>query len=242
MIDSALVRDVRLLSLDAGNTVIFLDHARLARLAAREGFDVAPEVLIRTEGEAKRLHEKNALLDVEWSARRAPGARGWGATTATILHRAGLPEARLPAMLDALWREHVAFNLYALVPDGFAAAMDRLRAAGVTVVLVSNSEGMLDALFERLAIRRHFDVLIDSGLVGVEKPDPRIFDIALERAGIAAENTLHLGDTYTTDILGARAAKIRFALIDPHGHYDGAHPDVPRVPGVTAVAEAILAG
>ena len=98
MIDEGLlglVRDVRLLSLDAGNTVIFLDHARLARLAAKSGFDVAPEVLIRTEGEAKRLHEKDQLLDVPWSGRAAPGGRGWGATTATLLSLAGLPREKL---------------------------------------------------------------------------------------------------------------------------------------------------
>ena len=241
MIDAELVRGVRLLSLDAGNTVIFLDHARLARLAGESGFTVSPEALIRAEGEAKRLHEKNALLDIAWSESAVPGARGWAATTATILHRAGMPHEALSAALDAIWKSHVELNLWSLVPDGFGAAMDRLHAAGAKIAIVSNSEGMLDTLFKRLGILHHFDVLIDSGKLGIEKPDPRIFDLALMEAGIDREHALHLGDTFTTDIVGARAANMRVALIDPYGHYEGAHLDVPRVPGVVAVADAILA-
>ena len=55
-----------------------------------------------------------------------------------------------------------------------------------------------------------------------------------------APRALHLGDVFATDILGARAAGLRHALIDPHGHYAGRHLDVPRVPGVVEVACAIL--
>lgn len=50
---------------------------------------------------------------------------------------------------------------------------------------------------------------------------------------------LHLGDTYATDVLGARAANVRVALVDPHGHARGRHLDVPRVPGAAEVADVI---
>ena len=119
------------------------------------------------------------------------------------------------------------------------AALDDIRARGVKVAIISNSEGMLERLFTDLDVLRHFDLVVDSGKVGVEKPDPRIFRVALDRFGVSPEHALHLGDMFSTDILGARAAGIRHALIDPYRHYAGRHLDVPRVPGVVEVARAI---
>jgi putative hydrolase of the HAD superfamily len=235
----SLVRGVRLLSLDAGNTVIFLDHARLAAIVARHGFVTDAATLIRTEGAAKRRHARADMIQVAWAHDAEPGARGWGAMLATTVAEAGFPRERLPALLADAWREHVQKNLWCLVPEGFSIAMGRVRARGVKVVLVSNSEGMLDRLFAELGILGDFDLLLDSGKVGIEKPDPRIFAIALERYGIAPDAALHLGDIYSTDITGARAAGMRAGLVDPYGHYDGMFEDVPRVPGVVAVTEAL---
>ncbi len=234
-----LVRDVGLLCLDAGNTVIFLDHARLAELVQATGHDVDAEALVRTEGEAKALAETSGLLDVAWELRERPGAIGWGRMVGTIALRAGLPEAKVPALLTAAWAVHEVRNLWCKVPQGLGAALDAARAQGVKVAIISNSEGMLDRLFTDLGILQHFDLVVDSGTVGVEKPDPRIFQIALDRFGVPAARALHLGDMFATDILGARAAGIRHALIDPFGHYAGRHAEVPRVPGVVEVARAL---
>src|SRR5687767_12729814 len=101
--DDALVRDVDLLCLDAGNTVIFLDHARLADLVRKIGHDVTAEILVRTEGEAKRLAETSGLVDVPWTYRDRPGAIGWGKMVGTIATQAGLDHGRVPALLDAAW-------------------------------------------------------------------------------------------------------------------------------------------
>lgn len=236
-----LVRDVDLLCLDAGNTVIFLDHERLAELVRRQGHDVAADVLVRTEGEAKALAESGGLLDVPWSQRARPGAAAWGKMVGTMVQRAGLEEARVPALLDAAWTVHEAKNLWCKVPEGLGEALDAIRALGVKVAIISNSEGMLERLFTELGVLRHFDLVVDSGKVGIEKPDPRIFRIALDHFGVPPERALHLGDVFATDVLGARAAGIRHALIDPFEHYAGRHAEVPRVPGVVAVARAVEA-
>jgi putative hydrolase of the HAD superfamily len=235
-----LVRDVDLLCLDAGNTVIFLDHARLADLAAALGYVTTAEVLVRAEGEAKQRAETGDMVDVPWTFRDRPGAAGWGKMVATIALLAGFPEARLTALLDHVWPVHEAKNLWCRVPDGLGPALDAIRARGVKVAIISNSEGMLDRLFTELGIVGHFDLVVDSGKLGVEKPDPRIFQVALDHFAVPPGRALHLGDVFATDVLGARAAGIRHALIDPFGHYEGRHVDVPRVPGVVAVAQAIL--
>ena len=236
-----LVRDVELLCLDAGNTVIFLDHARLADLVRATGHEVLAEVLVRTEGEAKTLAETGDLLDVPWKYRDRPGAVGWGRMVGTIALRGGLEASKVPALLDAAWPLHEQTNLWSKVPEGLGAALDGMRARGVKVAIISNSEGMLERLFTDLGVLGHFDLVVDSGKAGIEKPDPRIFEIALERFGVPAARALHLGDMFATDIVGARAAGIRCALIDPFQHYAGRHAEVPRVPGVVEVARAIEA-
>ena len=119
------------------------------------------------------------------------------------------------------------------------AALDRLRAAGHRLVVVSNANGTLHAHFARLDLARRFDVLIDSADEGVEKPDPRIFQIALERSGARAETTLHAGDFYHVDVVGARAAGLQAWLIDAADLY-GDH-DVARVPSLAALVDRVLA-
>jgi putative hydrolase of the HAD superfamily len=197
---ATLVRDVELLCLDAGNTVVFLDHTRLARIAGEHGFATTADVLVRAEGQAKVALEEKREHHVAWSRAHVQAARGWAATVGTMLHAAGLPLDRVPAMLDAMWLEHAARNLWSLVPEGLVDALAAVRAAGVRVAIVSNSEGQLEPLLVRLGVRGALDLVVDSGIVGVEKPDPRIFRIALDRFDVAPARALHLGDVYATDV------------------------------------------
>ncbi len=237
--DRSLVAAVDLLCLDAGNTVVFLEHERLAKACARSGFRTTGAALLRAEGEAKLASERGPLPDVSWSGVGDARSAGWGRTVGCILRCAGLAEERVGDVLDAVWPDHCEQNFWCRVPDGLVEALDRARARGVVVAVISNSEGMLERLFDQLGILHSLDAVIDSGLVGVEKPDPRIFQFALDRFGVAPGRALHVGDMYATDVLGARAAGLRVVLVDPHGHMAGRHPDVPRVPGVAEVAEAI---
>ncbi len=235
------MKDVDLLCLDAGNTVVFLDHARVADACTSRGFPVTAAALNRAEGETKLALERAEALTVTWSESHRPSARGWGQTVGTMFARAGMPVDRVPAMLDALWPDHCTLNYWSLVPEGLVDALTLARGSGVRVAVISNSEGMLEGLFEKLGILGALDLVVDSGIVGVEKPDPRIFRVALDRFGVPPERALHLGDNFSTDVLGARAAGIRVALIDPHGHLEGRHLDVPRVPGAAETARAVAA-
>jgi HAD superfamily hydrolase (TIGR01549 family) len=235
----ALVRDVDLLCLDAGNTVVFFDHARLAHLCAREGWETTAEALRCAEGETKHAHEQGTLLDLAWANGHTAGAQSWAGYVGTMLSFAGLARDRVPRMLEALWPEHRTHNLWSLVPEGLVEALLRVRSLGVRVAVVSNSEGKLEAFFDELGILPAIDLVVDSGLVGFEKPDPRLFQVALDRFGVPPGGALHLGDNFATDVLGARAAGIRVALVDPFGHLAGRHADVPRVTGAREAAHAI---
>ena len=96
-------------------------------------------------------------------------------------------------------------NLWEQVPADVVAALGRLRALGLKLAIASNANGSLStARSPALASSPFFDTICDSHLEGVEKPQPRFFRIVLERSRSQAETTLHVGDLYHVDIVGAR--------------------------------------
>ena len=94
--------------------------------------------------------------------------------------------------------------------------LQHLRDTGFKLVIVSNWESPLDPLTERFGIAEYFDAIVASHDVRVrsEKPDPHIFNYALAAVGVSAEETVHIGDTYEADVVGARNVGIRPILLD----------------------------
>ena len=228
-----MIEPVRALLLDAGNTLVFLDHAAIAEVAAREGVRVDPAALARVEGVAKRRYE--ALM-----ASGVSHAEGWGLYLVTLLEEAGVERARAEALVAPLRAAHDAFNLWRRVPDGLIDALARVRAHGVRVAVVSNSEGMLPALFERVGLAEHIELVVDSHHEGVRKPDPELFRRALARMGVDAKDAIYLGDIPGVDVVGANAAGIRAVLVDTLGFYPD-HDASPRVGSVVEWIDAYLA-
>jgi putative hydrolase of the HAD superfamily len=119
---------------------------------------------------------------------------------------AALPLAQVRrAMLDS-----IRFDAY---PDA-RAALRRLRARGVRLVVASNWDCSLPEVLERAGIAPLVDGVVPSAMVGAAKPDPALFEAALRMAGVAAEHALHIGDSVSKDVEGARAAGIEAILLD----------------------------
>jgi putative hydrolase of the HAD superfamily len=109
---------------------------------------------------------------------------------------------------------------------------------GLQLVVVSNADGKIEQLLENQQLRSYFDVVVDSHKVGAEKPDPRIFQIALERSGATPEKTLHVGDMYNFDVVGARSAGIHALLLDPYSDWQDV--DCERLPDLLTLCEKIV--
>jgi putative hydrolase of the HAD superfamily len=125
----------------------------------------------------------------------------------------GIPRESLGQVRDCLGRMHRERHLWSSVAERSAEALERLRQAGLKLGVVSNSDGRVEQALDAAGLRPYFDVIIDSALVGVEKPDPRIFHAALDALGVSADETLYVGDLYEVDVLGARAAGVEAVLL-----------------------------
>lgn len=223
---------VETLFLDAGGVLVFPNWTRVADVLAAHGVAVSAHALGAAEPRAKQRLD---LGDTVASTNDLQ--RGWLYFN-LVLTEAGVPLSdRTDAALAELHEYHARLNLWESVPSDVGPALDRLRALGLRLAVISNANGTLRTKFESLGLLSRVDALFDSGDEGVEKPDPRLFQIALERVGARADTTVHVGDLYHVDVVGARNAGLRAVLLDAAGLYDGY--DCPRVTTLDALAYAI---
>ena len=132
-----------------------------------------------------------------------------------VLEEAGVtPDAASAAALAELHAYHQHSNLWEYMPDDVLPSLRALTALGLQLVVVSNANGTVGALAERLGLTECVSCVLDSFVEKVEKPDPRFFEIALARSGADRHSTIHVGDLYQVDVLGARAAGITPVLLD----------------------------
>jgi putative hydrolase of the HAD superfamily len=89
-----------------------------------------------------------------------------------------------------------------------------LREWGKTLAVVSNWDPALPTLLAGLGLAEFFAFILPSAEIGVEKPDGRIFSVALQRLGLEPQEVVHIGDSYEADVVGARAVGITPILLD----------------------------
>jgi len=90
----------------------------------------------------------------------------------------------------------------------------RLRRWGKTLAVVSNWDPALPTLLAEVGLAEFFVFILPSAEIGVEKPDGRIFSLALQRLGLEPQEVVHIGDSYEADVVGARAVGITPILLD----------------------------
>jgi HAD superfamily hydrolase (TIGR01509 family) len=211
-----LTMRVETVFLDAGGVLVVPNWERVSETLARHGVHVSSEALRRGEPAAKFAIDRRDRVTSSDDAQR-----GWVYLN-LVLANAGV--AQSPAVgtaLDELGAYHTAHNLWEEVPEGVPSALDRIAATGRRLVVVSNANGTIERALQRLGLASYFHAICDSCVEGVEKPDPRFFEIALLRAGADPGTTVHVGDLYHVDVIGARSAGLRAVLVDPHDLYGG---------------------
>jgi putative hydrolase of the HAD superfamily len=206
--------------LDAGGVLLDLDYAYLARLLTARGVEASTDEL--------SAHEAQARTEIERRVRE--GGRvgeAWRDYFRFILGRAGLPVGDHDAVIDSLWEAHQRVGLWTVAIPGAVETVRELRERGYRVGVVSNAEGRVEHDLGAAGFDGMLETVVDSHVVGIEKPEPKIFEIALERLGSRAETTVFVGDVPSVDVAGARRAGIFPVLLDRHDLYPDA--DAPRL-------------
>jgi len=214
---------LRAIFFDAGNTLVFPNLERtLAPLHARG---------VRPEREELHAAERNAKRKLDAGELGGNGNsidfNYWHAYYSELLTQLGLHDEELKLALIKASRQSGAWDS---VRPGTREALERLRAQ-YQLGVISNSDGGIRPLLHRCGLGECFLSITDSGHVGCEKPDTRIFRAALNTLEIAPGEAVYVGDVYSVDYLGARAAGMQALLFDVAGTY--AHRNLPRISDLT---------
>ncbi len=206
---------MRAVIFDAGNTLLRMNYAIIAEHLQARGRAVTLD----------QVEEAELRARVRLDPHLAPGAstesrdtHGWYLRY-MLEHLAITEEAEVEAI--ARWRRayNLPVGLWNRADPEALAAVRRVREAGLVAGVISNSNGSVRSILEQTGLAAHLHFIIDSSVVGVEKPDPRIFHLGLREAGVAPDEAVYVGDLYSVDVLGARAAGLEGILLDPRGFW-----------------------
>jgi putative hydrolase of the HAD superfamily len=219
---------LRAILFDAGNTLLFLDYPRMARAVGEAlGVPLTGDALARAVPAAARRLEGVRAADRERAA----------AFLDALFREAGVPPDRLAEIRPVLERLHAERHLWSGVAPDTHDALTRLRSAGFRLGVVSNSDGRVAEALRAAALEAYFDVIVDSALAGVEKPDPAIFLPALQALRVRPDEALYVGDLFEVDVAGARAAGLSAVLLAPGG---AARAECRTVASLGALADDLL--
>jgi HAD superfamily hydrolase (TIGR01509 family) len=161
----------------------------------------------------------------------------WPRWLANLANCCGVP-ARV--MAEAFREADQVQNLWDDPLPGAAECLLQLREAGIRLGVVSNADGRIAETLDRAGLAELLDVIVDSTVVGVYKPDPAIFDHALKPLGLEAAETWYLGDTVAYDAVAADAAGLMSWIIDHAGLHTVDHPR--RVRSLAEFTGIVLTG
>ncbi|MFT5026372.1 MAG: putative hydrolase of the HAD superfamily [Ilumatobacter sp.] len=218
---------------DAGGVLVLPDPTVIAPLLDFYGADSAVAVHRRAHYAAMAAKSKAGSSEAEWLVYDETYVSSVGVRDADLVEAADvLNRTRTPD----LWRWPIPETLDAL---------QRLAAAGVPMGVVSNASGQVEGSLNRSVCQvgagtfTAMRCIIDSQVVGVEKPDARIFDFALPYfAEFAPERIAYVGDSVAMDIESSRSAGLHSILVDPYNDHIGA--DFERISSVQVLADELV--
>ena len=202
----------RAILFDAGNTLVFADRIRMAQIYATAGVGWEAERFVSAELTAR---EELARRVSEGHVGTEPHL--WRDYFITIFSLSGVPEEAMDQVGSLLREEHARDHLWTHVEEGTGDALEALAGQGYRLAVISNADGRMEDVLIRAGLRDLVEFVIDSDRVGMEKPDPRIFQEGARRLGLPPQDCLYVGDLYPVDVVGAWGADMSAILLDPAG-------------------------
>ncbi|HEV3450640.1 MAG TPA: HAD family hydrolase [Acidimicrobiia bacterium] len=210
---------VQAVLLDLGGVFYLPDHDRVLGALAR-----LERTIERHRIDEAHYHGVAALEDFRDGDRSV-----WHAYNRAYARVCGIASDGIDGATAELLEEFGRGGMWTRVIPGATAALRELNALGLGLAVVSNADGTVEEQLRADGICQvgagdgvPVAAVLDSSVVGVSKPDPGIFRLALDALGVAPHEAVHVGDTPAADVEGARAAGVTPVLVDP---YD-LHPEI----------------
>ncbi len=210
---------------DAGETLVHPAPSfpeLFSQVVERAGHRRSPDEVVEASSAVFHRFSEAARDEEMWTTSPERSARFWKGVYGRMLAELALPAK--DGLREQLYETFTDQANYALFED-VIPALDALEPTGAVLGIVSNFEAWLEGLLARLGVAARFPVRVISGEVGIEKPDERIYRLALERAGLSASDVAYVGDNPEFDVIPALAVGMTPILIDrtarflEHGGY-----------------------
>jgi HAD superfamily hydrolase (TIGR01662 family) len=229
---------VRAIFLDAGNTLLFPHLEKLIEELAEAGFAMRAEQFHQAERAGKKKLDEVLWPQIrERCVPRTSNNVYWEHYLSALSELLEIPAENRAAAIEHVITGFQNIHTWAIVQPDTIPTLSKLKSAGYYLAVISNSDGTVESQIQRAGLSEYLEFVIDSSLVGIEKPHPEIFEIALKRAGFKPQEAVYVGDTYPTDVGGAELAGLRGILMD----WVGAYPDAtcPRIRSLSELSALV---
>ena len=201
------------------------------------GISVSPQEIIRGLLVADRGYfEENTVSPIR---KRSPEeqAKIYTNYQKTILTEAGINLHREQEMLLKIMQrmQELSVGMTFTLFDDVLPTLKTLKEQNLILGLLTNLDRNMNPICRELGLEPYINFIV-TGDVGVDKPEPPIFLAALQQAGVDASETVHVGDQYKLDVIGARGVGITPILIDRYDLYPEIS-DCPRIRSLTGLTE-----
>lgn len=229
---------VEVLFLDVGNTLISIDYVWVSKELRERGIQCDAKTLQRAEA-AARPEISSQVIKIKNNPSSDERVFYFNQILSKLPSEAKTDIVSLNRVVQELIRvffsEVNAMRLWSYVLPGTYEALSMFQALGFQMQVIGNADGTLEQQLIKNNLRKYFGLVLDSHIVQIEKPDPRIFKMALETTNYEPQEALYVGDIYEVDIVGAKSVGMQAILVDPFSDWDGV--DCERVPDLLALAE-----
>jgi HAD superfamily hydrolase (TIGR01509 family) len=226
--------------IDAGNTLISMNLSWFSDELEKFGITCTENELQRAEASARPLVSSEVLRLKSTETRDTSvfyiKSILNGLQAASSISASQKTEI-VEYLLNTVSKTGQSQKLWNNILPGVPEALEILKNNNFQLAVVSNSNGSVEEILNSLGLGHYFDRIFDSHVVGIEKPDPGFFRHALDMLNAVPDTTLHIGDMYHVDVLGAWNAGIEAVLLDPFD--DWGEYDCIRFPDLISVTKKI---
>ncbi len=201
---------------DAGGTLVFPDQDFLIETAKSCGINLTHKQLFN--GYYRLIHRLDWQVYNVGVPPRDPWPNGYAA--ALFENGLNLHRTNIDVMTKIVNARHIKKSLWTFTFPWIRETLVFLKAEGYRMSVVSNSDGGVKKVFQDLDLSQYFEYIFASQDIGIEKPDPNFFKIAINTIGIDPANVIYVGDIYNIDVKGANLAGIGAIHLDPLHLYD----------------------